>query len=430
MMKKLTTVLAFAMLFAFTAKAQWTSAGPWPDDTHKGGTHGIEVTPDGNIWTASYYKTQWITPDGDTLLVSPILVFSADGSSIDTIYTVTTGSVIDTLGYNPASGSSGTRSLAKDDDGNIYFTRSTPNRIVKINYQTHEGMARHDITEVGSSPIAGGVSSDGTVFVGPVVGGGTSAIVKYDADLNYVENAVDAPPFIARYFEVSDDGNTIYWTTFTGTQGMFIFSRADEFSSYELVDSALQGMSIETARWNPGTGLLWVSNDSRGLNKAYTHLTWYGYDVNAKAIVDSFTLAPPDTVPADEYPRGLAFSADGNVAYVGLFGSKYDRLYKFDKVTGIQQELGVKPDDFSLSQNFPNPFNPSTTIKFNIANPGFVTLKVYDMLGKEVAELVNQDMVAGSYSIAFDASNLASGTYVYQLNVGGVQLSKKMVLLK
>ena len=99
-------------------------------------------------------------------------------------------------------------------------------------------------------------------------------------------------------------------------------------------------------------------------------------------------------------------------------------------VTGVEQELGIVPEKFELSQNYPNPFNPSTVIKFNIAKAGFVSLKVYDITGKEVAALVNQELSKGKFSIYFDASNLASGTYIYQLTANGTKISKKMMLLK
>jgi hypothetical protein len=431
MLRKISTFFIMFIVFTMIGKAQWTYEGAWPDTNFKGGTHGIEVTPDGKVWTASYYKTGWTTPGGDLIQVSPILVFSSDGSSVDTIYTVTTGSDIDTLGYNPASGTSGTRSMAKDSDGNIYFTHSGPNKIVKINYQNYEGMARHLITEVGSSPIAGGVSSDGTVFVGPVVGGGSSAIVMYNGtDLSFGDNAVLAPPNIARYFEVSEDGLAIYWTMFTGEQGIRIYSRQDIFSAFEFSDSLLVGMSIETAAWDPVTGYLWVSNDSRGLDSTYTHLTWYGLDVTTNTLVDSFTLPSPDPVPVDEFPRGLAFSPDGSAAYVGLFGSKYDRLYKFSRPVDVKPDPNVVVSDYTLAQNYPNPFNPTTDIKFTVAKEGFVTLKVYDILGKEVAVLVNEHMQSGGYTADFNASELASGTYIYTLSVNGVSISKKMMLLK
>jgi hypothetical protein len=88
------------------------------------------------------------------------------------------------------------------------------------------------------------------------------------------------------------------------------------------------------------------------------------------------------------------------------------------------------PLTYSLKQNYPNPFNPSTQIKFSIVNKERISLKVYDILGNEVATLVNEIKPAGTYSITFDAKNLASGVYVYQIKAGNFIKSNKMVLLK
>ena len=86
--------------------------------------------------------------------------------------------------------------------------------------------------------------------------------------------------------------------------------------------------------------------------------------------------------------------------------------------------------DFALGQNYPNPFNPSTSIQYSLGNRQFVTLKVYDVLGNQVAELVNEEKSAGSYEVEFDASNLSSGLYIYKLNAGNYFSSRKMILLK
>ena len=83
-----------------------------------------------------------------------------------------------------------------------------------------------------------------------------------------------------------------------------------------------------------------------------------------------------------------------------------------------------------MLQNYPNPFNPSTTIKFQIPNSSFVNLKVYDVLGNEVATLVNEEKPAGTYQLSFDASNLSSGIYFYKLQAGNIVETKKMILLK
>jgi hypothetical protein len=90
----------------------------------------------------------------------------------------------------------------------------------------------------------------------------------------------------------------------------------------------------------------------------------------------------------------------------------------------------VQPDKFSLSQNYPNPFNPSTKIKFQLPKSAFVTLKVFDLLGKLVATLVNENKEAGYFELNFDASHLASGVYFYKIEAGDFTDVKKMALVK
>jgi hypothetical protein len=85
---------------------------------------------------------------------------------------------------------------------------------------------------------------------------------------------------------------------------------------------------------------------------------------------------------------------------------------------------------YSLSQNYPNPFNPTTMIKYSIPEAGYIKLKVYDILGNEVATLVNEEKVPGNYSTVFDASSFASGVYIYRLQAGSFLQTRKMILLK
>lgn len=97
-------------------------------------------------------------------------------------------------------------------------------------------------------------------------------------------------------------------------------------------------------------------------------------------------------------------------------------------VTGINDP--IIPSEYTLSQNYPNPFNPTTTIDFSIPKSGFVTLKIYDLLGKEVGVVVNEVKNAGSYRVDINASNLTSGVYFYKLEAGDFSQIKKMMLLK
>lgn len=96
---------------------------------------------------------------------------------------------------------------------------------------------------------------------------------------------------------------------------------------------------------------------------------------------------------------------------------------------GVEDEDQI-PTEYSLSQNYPNPFNPSTAIRFSILTSEFVTLKVFDVLGKEVATLVNEEKPAGIYEVNFNASQLTSGVYLYTINAGSFIETKKLTLIK
>ena len=99
-------------------------------------------------------------------------------------------------------------------------------------------------------------------------------------------------------------------------------------------------------------------------------------------------------------------------------------------VTFISDERNGRINKWCLSYNYPNPFNPTTTIKYEIPELSFVTLKVYDVLGKEIATLVNEEKAAGIYELEFNAAGLPSGIYFYQLKAGSFNQIKKMALMK
>jgi hypothetical protein len=98
--------------------------------------------------------------------------------------------------------------------------------------------------------------------------------------------------------------------------------------------------------------------------------------------------------------------------------------------TGIEPIERGNPAEFRLEQNYPNPFNPSTTIRFAIAESGFVSLKVYDLLGREVASLIHEELFAGRYNFVWDAEGIASGIYIYSLKTGSFHTNKRLILLK
>ena len=104
-----------------------------------------------------------------------------------------------------------------------------------------------------------------------------------------------------------------------------------------------------------------------------------------------------------------------------------DGSYKYSKEIEV---VTGSPLTFSLMQNYPNPFNPTTTISWQAPAASWQILKIYDVLGKEIATLVNEERPAGSYKMSFDASDLTSGIYFYKIQIGSYIQVKKMVLLK
>jgi len=106
-------------------------------------------------------------------------------------------------------------------------------------------------------------------------------------------------------------------------------------------------------------------------------------------------------------------------------------LQSYRSVTSVNDNYSsITPNAFSLEQNYPNPFNPSTTINYSIPKAGIVKLSVYDITGSKVASLVDENKPAGSYSIHFNGSNLASGIYMYRMESGAYTASRKFILIK
>ncbi|MBI5402707.1 MAG: T9SS type A sorting domain-containing protein [Ignavibacteriae bacterium] len=99
-------------------------------------------------------------------------------------------------------------------------------------------------------------------------------------------------------------------------------------------------------------------------------------------------------------------------------------------ITGITPVSSIIPNEYSLKQNYPNPFNPVTKISFDLPKSGLVTLKIYDVVGREVKTLVNEVKNAGSYAVQFDGAAFSSGTYFYRLESNNFVSTKKMVLIK
>jgi hypothetical protein len=149
------------------------------------------------------------------------------------------------------------------------------------------------------------------------------------------------------------------------------------------------------------------------------------YSADTFSVIDTIAADSEKYVDAsigeDEYTyRVKAFTADGNSDYSEAVSTV---------VTSSETETGV-PMEYSLSQNYPNPFNPSTNIKFSLPKAGLTRMVVYDVLGRQVSVPLNKVLEAGYHELTFDASDLPSGVYLYQIETGSFVQTKKMILMK
>ena len=129
-------------------------------------------------------------------------------------------------------------------------------------------------------------------------------------------------------------------------------------------------------------------------------------------------------------PTGYIYDFANNSEFLFLASDSTIWRRSISDLTDVSEFNNQLITDFVLFQNFPNPFNPTTTIKFSIRNSDFVTLTVVDVLGNVVSTLVNKEVVPGTYEVKFDGSNLSSGIYFYRLQSGNFSETKKLLLIK
>jgi len=434
---------AFTVVFILTvcctvvgmAATQWTFVKVFPDTTitFGAGVHGIAVDPANKIWVGPAGRTNSDSLSTGRAVVA-IYVYNPDGTEtpISRIKIINTTGRSDTL-------TALCRGSRTDAEGNIVY--SSGSRYWKLNYQTGEGMA----TYLGlSSAIAPAFTSANEMFTGYVLPGTGPISIWSGSDFSSLGSAVTAPPGFSRTLEVSKDGNDIYWCGYSNKKIYVYHSANGTLGPYELSDSLAEGCQVESISWNKKDGYLYFSagnidtvNYAGGVLPPYTHSVWYAYDVATKTIKDSmawnwgaypYNITPVSNGPR---PRGIDFSVSGDTAYVACFnhGKAAIQMFKRTETSVDPIDDGI-PSGYTLSQNYPNPFNPSTEIQFTLTKAGYTTLKVYDVLGKEVATLVSENLNPGTYKTNFDASRLASGTYVYTLTSNGARLINKMLLMK
>ncbi len=387
-------------------------------------THGLAVDSTGNVWICG--------------IGNPVYVFDADGTPIDfsPIETLTFGTETDTL--------SSCTGLRTDHQGNILASYGST--LYRINAETGEGMdklktgvMRNAETEASINTV--GVTDDGFVVISYVFP--NNPVQIWDPTLtSLVATPDDARYGFARTVAVSDDGTDIYQPVYSESAVLHYHSDAGVIGPYSVPDTLLRGIKAESIAFNHETGDLWLSSGSFNdfPSDPYKPFKWYAYDTETQALVDSveWNNLEQDTSEAlgdfTPRPRAIAFSPDGMTMYLGQFNGNPPvagvQKFVFTTSDAVERPAGI-PDALTLSQNYPNPFAVSTRIDFGVHKAGPVTLRVYDVLGREVRTLIDRVLPVGSnHSVTLEADDLPSGIYFYQLRTEGHQLSGKMLLVR
>ena len=206
---------------------------------------------------------------------------------------------------------------------------------------------------------------------------------------------------------------------FAGTRGGGVFLSTDTGNSWTPVNNGLTGLALDVLSFTFSGNDLFVS-------------TWRGGVYLSTNKGTSWTSVNTGRMSLDYGAVSTVHSLAvvGSNLYAGTRGAGVWQRPLSEMVTATEESPGSLPLKYSLRQNYPNPFNPVTTINYAIPKAGLVVIKVFDLLGREVETLVNEEKAAGNYNIQFNGSSLSNGIYFYRMRAGDFFQTKKLVLLK
>lgn len=341
--------------------------------------------------------------------------------------------------------------LTLDADGNIFASRYSGTVITKI---TPGGMTSIFATGF-NSPNGTAFGQDGYLYVPSNVGSGR---INKISPAGVVDTFITSIQFPTTVFFESDtsmlitsyqtnriyraDLNGNYTTLYTGngmngpvdieydTDGNLLVANFNDGKIFR-VDSA--GTFTQIADL-PGTlGFMVVANGYI-YSTAFQVNKIYRTSMNGDTVTFAGTGLPgqvngPVNSATFNGPNGITASPSGDTLFISDYNTRSLRLITGVSV-GITNISTLTPDGYSLKQNYPNPFNPSTKIEFSIPKSGFVSIRVYDNLGREVSTLIKETLTAGTYRADFNGSNLSSGTYFVRMTSGSFTATKTMTLIK
>jgi hypothetical protein len=296
-----------------------------------------------------------------------------------------------------------TKAIAVDDSGNVFVTGSSDGAssdnqdyaTIKYNtYGVQQWLSRYDGAGGGDDAYAMALDENGNLFV---TGRSRNPVAPYGYDYLTV-----------RYSTLT--GDTVWTARYNGP-----------------VSSADVPLSVAFDKLSN----VYVTGYSEG-NGTVSDYATLKYNLTG---AEQWVIRYNGLGNGSDVANSIAVDTMGNVFITGSsFGSGTGNdivTIKYSQsLTGVLTDGSNSPKDYHLLQNYPNPFNPSTKIRYAISKTAFTTLKVYSILGQEIATLINEEKAPGVYEVNFDGLNLTSGTYIYKLQAGNFVETKKMILLK
>ena len=331
-------------------------------------------------------------------------------------------------------------------NGGIYIWHPDGKQII---YQDYTGIKAFNVVTKMTRTISNNdgilpfsVSPDGKIILGQqmrLINGEYLYQMFLITETSTSVKTLDGPGAEKRFGSFSYDNNYVVYTG--GNKDLM-----DDLYSYNLFTNTYRqltesnGEDLEAVYSPDGQSICFVSTRLQDNNGNYKLYKMNSDGSDQKMIYEKFAtnIRWPKS---SEYIYFLGFDgiyrikSDGSDllkivdAGKGYYISDFDIVYLQD-ISSTAKDIVDLPQDFQLFQNYPNPFNPTTTINYSIPKENSVTIKVYDVLGKEVATLVNGNKPVGNYSVEFDASKLVSGIYYYRLQAGNYSGTKKLIFIK
>jgi hypothetical protein len=351
----------------------------------------------------------------------------------------TNGNISTTFTQTNVRGISG---LSVDSDGNIWVTGSTTTGNQSFNGFIANGPFTYSFYVTRYSP--GGVAHwvrflEDVTFKTP-------RIVCDNSGNAYLSDHLNGPFVFGSLIAQGAEWTFDFFLTKIDSAGNFIWLR-EVPAGNPIADASIGSGGFLTCSGDGDVYIAGFSRNNVNWGNGFISTSFGSYDVLILKYSSSGELLWVKNAGGSGFDRADAISIDkeGNCYITGGVSENtvFDSLtfsgdvinsflakIKTDDITSIELTQTNPPQDIRLYQNYPNPFNPATNIGFGIADRGFVTLKVYDVTGREVATLVSENLAAGSYTYRWETRGLPSGVYFYCLKAGSYEKTRRMLLIR